>query len=90
MLPRTFSSPVQAFDGYAILLARFAAHGVSVVHCDLDDDADWDPTTRTMRLRRDASVAAHLRDLADLWWVAVFPDHRTRALPVRRHLRAVR
>lgn len=85
-------NPTQCLDGFIAALLRLNDEwGITVEHAPVPAHlfGEFDPDTRTVRIRRDDSIEDQLSVLSDLWWLLTFGPHATRAARPQPHLHLV-
>lgn len=82
----------QCLDGFISTLRRLSLEwGLTVEHGPLPhhDVGEFDPATRTVRIRHDAPLEDQVWFLSDVWFLLTFGPHATRAARRQPHLQLV-
>lgn len=82
----------QCLDGFIDVLRRLSVEwGITVEHATLPprDLGEFDPNTRTVRIRCDAPLEDQVWLLSDLWFILTFGPHATRTARRQSHLQLV-
>jgi hypothetical protein len=82
----------QCLDGFITTLRRLSEEwAITVEHAALPacDLGEFDPATRTVRIRHDAPLEDQLTVISDVWWLLTFGPHATRSARRQPHLQLV-